>query len=548
MTELLTRPICTPENSFPEIPTQQFVEVLLTFAQATAEKNYFPYQKVYGARIIEAVLHHEGCELTALFARQTGKTEVTGGVSAAMAVLLPYFANLYPDDWRFNFTPKLGLYQGYADGIKIGIYAPKKDQSDISYRRMLNCFSTKTGILALQELGIFCDTSNRKNTVLSNGSRIWCDTAGEKANVEGETFHVMILEECQDINDFKIEKSLSPMVAFNNGVQIKVGTCSIEKGNFYYTIKNNQREFREGAIHRRRHFFFPYQVAIKYNPSYAAYVETQKRRYGADSDSFRLSYECRWMFERGQFITEDLLFGPKVALTSGPFSTRWEKTPEVMRLEYNGKIHSYKCVAGIDFGKVSDSTVVTIGAVDFHNPVYHGIIKEDGIDREVYLYEKHILNWLEMTGDNYELQYKRIKRFLSQYKNLISVVVDATAGQDMMADRMAAEFAVPVNAISMQQATQSEMNKNFYGDLESGRFTFPFCAAVRRDEEVKNFVKTMLGVQKSYTKGYLNVYAPEDDVHAHDDYYDSGNLCVHGCSFAPGDLEVEVFDSNIFLR
>lgn len=78
------------------------------------------------------------------------------------------------------------------------------------------------------------------------------------------------------------------MGAFYNATKILIGTATTQKGFFYDAIERNKSDQANGG--RRNHFQYDYKVVQKYNPSYAKYIEGEKKRLGEDSDEFQMSY------------------------------------------------------------------------------------------------------------------------------------------------------------------------------------------------------------------------------------------------------------------
>ena len=75
------------------IPTKVLVEIIYTFCQAYSGVHFFPYQEQFARRMIRSVLDNDGAELTALFARQAGKSETVATVVGGMLIILPVLAN-----------------------------------------------------------------------------------------------------------------------------------------------------------------------------------------------------------------------------------------------------------------------------------------------------------------------------------------------------------------------------------------------------------------------------------------------------------------------
>lgn len=526
------RHICTKATSKPTVPLAILVERILVLAQAMAEKEFYLYQYEFCYRFVEAVLLHDGDMLTACFSRQSGKSECVADTVDALLAILPALANspMFVDDWRLNLTDEQGRYRGFKNGILIGVYGPKQEQADIIFSRAKACSETDTAQSVYKELGIQLLQCNANRIRLSNGSNFRAETASEQSKIEGDSYHVLVLDECQDISTTKIRKSLHPMIAAYNGVIVKVGTPSIQKSDFYTSIKTNERIFAQGGP--KNHYQYDYTVCGKHNSLYAAYIEKEKVHLGEESDEFRLSYKCEWLLERGQFVTSDNLLSPKVAHTTGLYGEIWTSAPK-----YGTQ------VAGIDFGKIHDPTVVTVIDVDWNNPVFNDWI--DTPDRSIHFtaYQKHIVAWIQLLGDNYESQFTQIVDFLGQFKGLRKITLDATGVGQWGYDKFSVHYSTfcrgmtPDNIPEYDSVVVDGINfsspqiiadgyKLLHTDICTGRITFPAGEKTRKTSVFRKFVGEMLDLRKVFRNGHMRCEAPEEPG-AHDDFPTSTMLaCI----------------------
>lgn len=486
---------------------------IIVLAQLLMEKRFYPYQVALARRIIESLLKHDGDVITSLMSRQAGKTETIGGISGALSLVLPMLAKQFPNDWRLNITDDQGNYRGFATGLAIGIYAPKQEQSEITFNRVKKAFETKNGVRILREMKVTIEENNGNTLAFSNGSKVLCQSASKQSEIEGATHHMLIAEEAQDIDDLKMRKSLHPMVASTMGTIVKIGTASVRKCDFYNAIQNNRRE--ELLTKRRNHFFFPWTVCSKYNSLYLRYIEGEKKKIGEHSDEFRMAYCGEWIFERGMFVTQDVLFSPQVAHSTGVWSQFYNNGysgPSILR--------HFSWVAGIDWGRSSDSTVVCLMAVDWVNPLDTGESSDSSGTHTFAFYKKHIVGFWEFHGDNYEYQYGEIASRLGGIHNLKKIVMDSNSCGAPMFDRFAATFGaqgIEVTPFNFQPKVKSDGYKSFGADLWAGRITFPAGAAVRGTMEFRKFVQQMLDLKKDWKNGIMQVAHPEERG-AHDDY------------------------------
>lgn len=471
----------------------------------------------------------------------THNTEVIGGISSALCIILPQLAKLYPDDWRLNITDDQGNYRGFLHGLSIGIYAPKLEQSEITFNRVKRAFETKNGKRILQEMRVSIEENNGNTLAFSSGSKVLCQSASKQSEIEGATHHLLIAEEAQDIDDLKMRKSLHPMVASTMGTIVKIGTASVRKCDFYNAIQTNRRE--ELLTRRRNHFFFPWTVCAKYNSLYYRYIEGEKKKIGATSDEFRMAYCGEWIFERGMFITQDILFSHEVAQIAGIWSNFYNQGysgPSILR--------HYSWVVGIDWGRSSDSTVVCLMAVDWANPIETGESSDSGGIHRFAFYKKHIVGFWEFQGDNYEYQYGEIAARLAALPRLSKIVMDSNACGAPMFDRFAANFGplnIEVTPFNFQPKVKSDGYKAFGSDLWAERITFPAGQAARGTIEFRKFVQQMLDLKKDWKNGIMQVAHP-DERGAHDDYADAAMMAAWGCNTSAIGGRVELSNTNPF--
>lgn len=267
------------------ITTTELVNKCFLFCELYSGKKMFPYQEQFSKRVIRSVIENDGDEITALFSRQSGKSETIALTVGGLMILLPILANMpmFADDTRLAM---------FKDGLWVGIFAPSQRQASITYGRIKSRIQCATAVAVLEspEFNLTFTTSNGQTVALSNGSFATAISASDGSNIEGESFKFIICEEAQDISNYKIRKSIHPMGAAYNATIAKIGTATTFKGDFYEAIQRNKRADAEKSSHRKNHFEYPWQVAAKYNPKYLKYVEKEKKRLGENSDEFQMSY------------------------------------------------------------------------------------------------------------------------------------------------------------------------------------------------------------------------------------------------------------------
>lgn len=445
-------------------------------------------------------------------------TEAVAGVTGGIMILFPTLANMpmFADDPRLS---------GFKEGVMIGIFAPALMQAQINYNRMRSFLSCNTAQAVLDdpEFNLHFTTSNGQTVKLSNGSFASAFSASDQSNIEGLSFHLIICEEAQDISDFKMLKSISPMGAAYNATQIKVGTATTFKASFYRSIERNKRDMEVKSSHIKNHFEYDCDVATKYNPRYKKYVDAERKRLGENSDEFLMSYKLKWVVERGMLIDV----------------AKFEENntePLLGTVEYDMLANH---VVGIDVGgsEGGDSTVLTVVEVDWNMPAITESKRDEETGEEIVYnaYTTYLKCWYEIKNcPDYEEQFSLIKDFIHHFK-VSKVVIDATR-EKSLADRLSANLNCEVIPFVFSPKGKSDLYKNFTKEISTGRVRVPFNETTRKSVEYNHYIQQMGDMQKGYRGAYLVCSHPPIKG-AHDDYPDSHALAVWGASFE-GDVSV----------
>ena len=487
------------------------------FCLTSTGVDLYPYQREFGLRICQSIIMEDGDEITALFSRQAGKTEVVSWVVVGLCVILPTLAkmkNLKKDDRIAKFK----------DGLWVGIFAPSYELAGIMHSRMSSRMSSKQmqDVLKDPDIGIALQ-GGRKVLTLQNGSFVDANSAGPQANIVCKTYHIIICEETQDISNYKIRKSIHPMGASTNATMVKIGTPNQHKNEFYDACERNRKKTAaSGGTTLPTHFQYDYEYPARYNPRYGKYIEKEIERLGYDSDEFRMSYRLHWLLERGHFIAPEIFDACGIKENSKLRKKIKGKYNHFKRNEntYNNDHHNENLVASIDIGRSNDSTVVTVGKVWWENPIMFA-----GEDR----YYTHVVNWLEIEGDDHETQYPQILDFLAQF-NIGSIIVDATGRGDPIYDRLHADLYeqnIQVVPFIFSQRTKHEGYTILYQEIKSERLTYPAADYSRSLKKWQKFVRQMYDLQKDWRGKFMDVHAPtkkskkSSSQDSHDDYADS---------------------------
>lgn len=467
----------------------KLIDRCIQFMDALVGHSLHPYQMPLARRIIESVIINDGEEITALAARQSGKSETIANTVATLMVLLPRLAKMYPD-----------LLGKFKNGIMIGMFAPVEGQVETLFGRTVNRLTSEraTEIMGDPEIddNLGRVSGVKRKIILKNsGSSLTMMTANPRAKIESESFHLIVIDECQEADDFVVSKSISPMLAYYSGTMVKTGTPTTSKNNFYRSITlNRRRQTSRGK--RQNHFEWDWKEVAKVNTNYGKYIKKEMLRIGEDSDEFQMSYNCKWLLERGMFITSSIM--DELGDTSAEIVHAWHRTPVVV---------------GIDPARKLDSTVVTVVWVDWDRPDEFGY------------FDHRILNWMELQGDDWEDQYFQIVQFLSNY-DVLAVGVDANGVGDAVAQRL--KLLLPraeVHALGSSQPEQSKRWKHLKALIDRRMISWPAHAHTRRLSRWRRFYQQMTDLETKFTGPNFLAAAP-DEAHAHDDYADSLAIAV----------------------
>lgn len=488
----------------------QFVHEVVTrclaFGQEFCGFDLYGYQYEFGYRFVESVVLNDGEEITALFSRQSGKTQTVALCIVTMMILFPKLAKTYE------------LFEKFKDGVMVGVFGPTDEQATIVFSRIVGYLTSERAVAYLGDPEIDDQAEGKSKLIRLRNSGSFCrrQTANPRAKIEGSSYHVICIDESQDADEQTVRKSIHPMGAFYNATIVKTGTPAYVKGDFYKAIQSNKRRHtRRGA--RRNHFEYDWRHCAKHNKNYAKYVEKERRRLGEDSDEFRMAYEIRWMLDRGMYVTSEL------------FDQLGDRSMNVVRDYWQTPV-----LVGIDPARTQDSTVVTVVWVDWDRPDEFG------------LYEHRPIAWLELHGMSWEEQYFRIVDFLRHY-NVAKIAVDCQGVGDAVADRLTVLLPdVEVVPIPSTIPEQSKRWKHLKQLMERGLFIYPAHSKTRRLRVWKRFYQQFTDLEVSYKGPNMMAEAP-DESDAHDDYPDSAALaCV--LSIEDAVAEVEVVANPFFSR
>lgn len=459
------------------------VERLLKFADELSGHPLHPYQRPFAARIMESMIIKDGATVTALFSRQSGKTETVANTVATLMIMLPRLAKVEPfKEWLDD----------YKEGVWVGAFAPVDDMAKTLFSRIVSVLTSERAQQILLDPAIDEKIIGRGSEIKLGkcGSLVRRQTAHPRANIEGKTYHICLLDESQVADQKVVDKSISPMLASTNGTFVMTGTPSYEKGVFYRDIQQNKRQgTRRGA--RINHYQADYKEVGRWNKNYEKAVARDMLKMGYESDEFKLSYRLMWLLEQGMFTTESRL------------NELGDKSMETVKAYYESPI-----IIGIDPARKVDSTVVTAVFVDWNRPDEFGY------------YNCRVLNWLDLQGMDWESQYHRIVEFVAKY-NVWAIGVDAAGMGDIFISRLRVMLPhIDIIDVSSQRPAQSERWKYLREMLDRGKIGWPAHAKTRQLRTYRKFLQQMSDLQVKFEGPYMIAEAPKE-TNAHDDYADS---------------------------
>jgi hypothetical protein len=522
----------------------QIIDGIMQFHEALTGHAFYTYQTVFCRRILEALLLNTGDTITGLWSRQSGKTTAVAELNVTAAVLLPVLARA---------MPHIEYLKQFEEGLRIGIFAPVQGQAQLSYDRMRTVVHSARGeeILDDPEIDTEVETSRGDTLELSTGSLVHAKTASPDSKIEGFTYHIILIDEAQGADRFKVEKEIEPMRAATNGIMVKIGTAWISRGGFHSDIEYNVEHYKRGGP--RNHFEFDYVMVCQEkraaydrtkNPvhlAYERYVQNYLKKHGESSTAFRMNFQLKWQEARMDAISA------RAMLDSMDLS----RELNVMR-PAGSDDYEWPRVAGIDVAKDNDQTVVTILETDRRHPI---MIKDEKSGDVIPYYNSRVVGLLAIQGEFEDLpdgtpgQYTRIVRFLRMW-HVQSAAIDATSMGDPVYERLTVlAEEIDFDPIHFSSSTKSDLFKHYLGEWESNRLKVASGGKSRELPEWQHFYEEHKTLEKSWNGQYLVCHAPEPTSVArkmpqqseyHDDYPVSGALsCWAAKSELLGEIHVE---------
>jgi hypothetical protein len=511
-------------------------EKIIQFGKALLPQGeiLYDYQEPFVYRTVYSLITSEGAQPTALFSRQSGKTEAVSFIIVTVMIIIPILAKLRDhDNEGTDIGARYPELDEFKTGVWVGLYSPQQLQVDTTYSRALNFIKNDSSVSVMEELDVAMAT---RSLNLTNGSMCVGQVCSKTSKIESKTWHLIILDEAQDSNDFVIMKSIEPMKSATNGTFVKTGSTGVDKNNFWDSIQTNRKEQRKFKDPRLNlHFESDYKAVIK--GKRRAYDVTGKRkhllweidvmdklkRWGVQNEAFKLGYALVWAMETGMFITDsayDRMINKRLGLV------------HTLKKEHKG----WFICAGLDYGKDNNATVLTIGRSFYP--------KVDEFSTEPP--HKQILCWIEIQGESYEYVHSTVMECIAHF-GIEVIACDYTGVGKAPTDRImfACGEAVKVIPVTFTRQSKSDMYFAWDNDIKANRFHVPANKETRDTAEYINFETQIKGLHKWYDGSFM-VCEKGDGIDDRDDYCDSGALFV-----VAGNSEIEeeseVVEGNMFF-
>lgn len=379
-----------------------------------------PYQREVALAILNSVFGRRGLTFSVEMARQGGKNEL----SAQLELLLLTLYIVEPKN-LVKCSPTF------------------KPQTVISMMRLKDRLNDAgfSGIW-VAELGYIIRLGNARAIFLS---------ADESANVVGNTAHILLeIDESQDVSKEKYTKEFKPMGAATNVTTVHYGTTWDDSTLLEEVKQTNLELERKDGL--KRHFRYDWEEIARHNPDYGAYVEAERERLGENHPLFLTQYRLLPIHGGGGFLSRQQL-----AQLQGEHERKNQPT--------SGRVY----VGGIDlageaegeeeyFKPRQDSTVVTIGELDFSTP--------DALQKQPRICVVEHYCW---KGKRHTELYSQLVDILKNVWHCRRVVVDATGIGQPVSSFLRQALGSKISPFTFTQPAKSALGFNLLAAINSGR-------------------------------------------------------------------------------
>lgn len=347
-----------------------------------AEKHFLSFKQYsYQLRDLMAeldnILNCKGDTLTRERARQTGKTTSITLIALICMIFLPELAK------KEEYLIKYPILKEFKKGFNIGVVAPRLKQAIIPMKRLQKIVIRPELLELTKRLNIKILNSAQELFNLSNGSSMVAMSGNPVTAQEGESFHLLIIDEAQRMKPYSWYKVYAPMVSSTNGTTLAFGTAWTTETSFAKEIKLN----KNNGLHSR----ITYEEALKHGKYYKKWLANAIKRMpgGKESRNFKLNFAL--ICDKSE---------------KNPISVEAWEDIDMLEDYLPGETEGENIYVGIDWGKIGNCTFVAIG--------------------EKLLDKIRLIDLLELQGDDYPTQHVLIQTFLNEYPKIKRIWSEST--------------------------------------------------------------------------------------------------------------------------
>lgn len=456
-------------------------------------EGLYPYQIRISDRVIKATLNAKGDELLVCCSRQSGKTEA---IVVSILTLSVYYAKVLKRHFRVGiFAP--------AGSQAIQIVKERLKARYLTIRPLLQSLNLQlaTGDSFYSELFVIRNLADRLE------ARVRCLSIGERSNVTGETFHLLIIEQAEDADPLKMMQEVFPMSAAIGGARILSGTPKNEVVNTYFYDAITKREDRSDIIEVK------WTEAALYNANYKDFVAKEADRIGAETIAFKTQYGLEWLLGVDKFTNRDEML------------TLTRKKPWILT-SIDG-LSVFRIHAGWDIAKESDRGVVTWGSIegDF----------------------AHVLEWMEFEGTDYTKQAQLVAQRCVDL-GTTQIILDVAGPGDPVHDMFKKELRsiqggikVDVKGIFTNNMKEEDATAKLMNDIWKKKLidypSLEEAAAKHQRQQRARFIEEFLDLNKTWKGSFMWLEHPRGED-KHDDYPKSCGLMLRSMMKPPAKLIV----------
>ena len=476
---------------------EKIINALVLIGEKITGMISLPYQIVFERRVYRAILTNSSYTITYRVSRQSGKTTVLAKIIVTLCTILPALAKVFPK--------QLGIY---SRGFWAGLFAPVGEQATTMYDRVKDLAHSQEAQRVYEDPDIDVSINKKGGCKWDSGSRVYVRSASTKAKIESLSLHMAIVDEAQEADKMVVNKSIRPMLAWNNGLMIMAGTSSKEPGILYEQVQKNIQ--LDMALPKKEHLHYQFidDDVIKYNQRYKLHCETQKAEIGEYSPEYQMSYKLKWLFENDRPFTEEAI-----------------KT-HIMRFDRDFVRETTRpVVVGIDLASKRMSSVVTIMEILNVQNIY------DENNTQKAVCTAAVCDWLEIRETPYPQQRPAMKKFIDRYENVVGIYVDTTGAGDPVFSQMLEEWENYSNILKpvlFNGKSKADLAKIFDDFFFTDRLVIPSTRDARKSKKWQNFFLQLLHLTSVVKDGY-SYYSRNEKINtSRDDYVDSVMISLFG--------------------